>query len=205
MGRRKRKKIVYRPMRLLPKVFVCPKCGHKTMKAKMKQADDKVLIECGHCGTQQLVSKNKLTEPVDAFGDFIDIYFKDQEFERLSHRRDKLLEKEQYTELTMVLSLLHDNAMVNSEKAQEEYDKNKDPEDLDNAEKWREMAKGFNEREEYYREQIRSGILVDANIDELYDESEANPYDEGEAKISEKPKKRAKIEDILGDTGFLEF
>lgn len=206
MGRRKRKQVKYRAVRALPKVFTCPKCGHKTMKAKLKHSETQVLIVCGHCQEQQVVGKHDLTEPVDAFGDFIDIYYKDQEFERLSRRREKLLQKQQYTELTLVLSLLYDNATINENKALEVYEIDKDPEDLTNAEKWNEIATKFKAEEEKFTEQLKAGLIVDAILeDEVYEEKEDNPFDEGEAKVSEKPKRAAKIEEILGDTGFLEF
>lgn len=206
MGRRKRKQVKYRAVRSLPKVFTCPKCGHKTMKAKLKHTDSSVLISCGHCSEEQVVGKNDLTEPVDAFGDFIDIYYKDQEFERLNRRKEKLTLKQQYTELTLVLSLLYDNAIVNADKAMEEYEKNRDPEDLTNVEKWNEVAAAYKAEEIKYKEQLKSGLIVDAPLeDEVYEDQEDNPFDEGEAKVSEKMKRAANIEEILGDTGFLEF
>lgn len=206
MGRRKRKKVVYRRVRSLPKVFTCPKCGHKTVKAKVTSKEDDVEVICGHCGVSQKVEKNALTEPVDAFGSFIDIYYKDQEYARLTNREEKLWEKKQFTELTLVYSFLADNANVNAKKALEEYEKNKDPDDLEQAEKWKATAAKYVENEIRLKEQLDSGVIEDAALEnDLYEESEDNPYDEGESKISEKPKRRAKIEEILGDTGFLEF
>jgi transcription elongation factor Elf1 len=206
LGRRKRKKVVYRRVRSLPKVFTCPKCGHKTVKAKVTSKEDDVEVICGHCGVSQKVEKNALTEPVDAFGSFIDIYYKDQEYARLTNREEKLWEKKQFTELTLVYSFLADNANVNAKKALEEYEKNKDPDDLEQAEKWKATAAKYVENEIRLKEQLDSGVIEDAALEnDLYEESEDNPYDEGESKISEKPKRRAKIEEILGDTGFLEF
>ena len=204
MGRRKRKKIVYRRVRTLPKVFTCPKCGHKTIKTKKIQ-DDEIEVICGHCGVSQKVLKNDLTEPVDAFGDFIDIYYKDQEYARLTNREEKLWEKKQFTELTLVYSFLADNANVNAKKALEEYEKNKDPKDLEQAEMWKLTASKYIENEKRLQEQLDSGVIEDATLENIYEEAEDNPFDEGEAKLSEKPKRRAKIEEILGDTGFLEF
>ena len=56
------------------------------------------------------------------------------------------------------------------------------------------------------KEQLAAGLIEDAEIEEnVYEEQEDNPFDEGEAKVANKPRKRANIEDILGDTGFLEF
>lgn len=206
MGRRKRKKVVYRPVRRVPKIFTCPSCGHKTMKAKMKHADDKVLIVCGHCNEQQEVSKNELTEPVDAFGTFIDIYYKDQEYDRLTRREEILKEKQQYSELALVYSFLSDNAQINAEKALDEFEKYKDPKDLENAERWKETSKQYKENEKRLLEQLRSGLIEDAELEEnVYDEEEMNPFGEEEISTSEKPKKRADLEEILGDLGFLEF
>ncbi|MHA1718010.1 MAG: hypothetical protein ACTSXK_00625, partial [Promethearchaeota archaeon] len=206
LGRRKRKKVVYRRVRTLPKIFTCPKCGHKTVKAKkVKDNADKIEVICGHCGVSQIVDKNEITEPVDAFGDFIDIYYKDQEYARLTRREEKLWEKKQFTELTLVYSFLADNANVNAKRALEEYEKNKDPEDLKQAEMWKATAQKYVENEKRLREQLDSGIIQDAEIENIYEEAEDNPFDEGEAKKSEKPKRRANIEEILGDTGFLEF
>lgn len=206
MGRRKRKKIVYRRVRSLPKVFTCPKCGHKTMKAKVISKEEKVHVICGHCGESQYVGKNTLTEPVDAFGDFIDIFYKDQEYARLTKREEKLWNKKQYTELTLVYSFLADNAKINAQKALEEYEISKEPKDLEQAETWKESAQKYSENEIRLREQLASGLIEDAPLEEeIYDEAEDNPFDEGEAKVAQKPKRRAKIEEILGDTGFLEF
>ena len=205
LGRRKRKKIVYRRVRSLPKIFTCPKCGHKTVKAKVTSKEENIEVLCGHCGVSQVVTKNDLSEPVDAFGDFIDIYYKDQEYARLTSREEKLWEKKQFTELTLVYSFLADNANVNATKALEEYQKNNDPKDLEQAEKWKETASKYVENGKRLQEQLDSGLIEDATLENIYEENEDNPYDEGESKVSEKPKRRAKIEEILGDTGFLEF
>ncbi|MHA1518649.1 MAG: hypothetical protein ACTSRK_00565 [Promethearchaeota archaeon] len=205
MGRRKRKKIVYRPVRRVPKIFTCPKCGHKTMKANMKYADDKVMIICGHCDEQQEVSRNELTEPVDAFGSFIDIYYKDQEYERLTRREEKLKEKQQYTELTLVYSFLADNAQINADKALEEFEKFRDPKDLETAERWKDASKAYKENEKRLLEQLKAGLIEDAELEEdVYGDQEINPFGE-EQEETEKPRRRADIEEILGDTGFLEF
>ena len=117
------------------------------MKAKMKHAKDEVLIKCGHCGIEQAVDKNALTEPIDAFGDFIDIYYKDTEYERLTHREEKLREKGQYTELTLVYSFLADIAQINKKKFLEEYEATKDPADLETAEQWDQVGRDYKTNE----------------------------------------------------------
>jgi transcription elongation factor Elf1 len=173
----------------------------------MRKEQDRVLIVCGHCGEEEWVKKNRITEPVDAFGDFIDIYYKEQEYERLIRRRDILDEKQQFTELTLVLSLLYDNAIVNAEKAEEEYEKNHDPEDLENAEIWKGMASEFQEREKRLLEQLKMGLIVDAELEEnVYAETDENPYaEDSDMDPNQKPKRGTNLDEVLGDTGFLEF
>ncbi|HMA83496.1 MAG TPA: hypothetical protein VKP59_04635 [Candidatus Thermoplasmatota archaeon] len=207
MGRRKRKQNTYRPKRTPPKIFECPSCGKKTMKAPVKRKNEMVTVRCGHCGIEETVDKNALTEPVDAFGDFIDVYYKDREYDRLLERVDMLWDKEQYTELTLVYSFLADIARINAEKALEAFEKNKNPEDLDNAEMWQQAADEYNKNREQLKAELEAGLIQDADLkDEIYDSSENDLLDEGERdKVVEKPKKRTDIEDILGDTGFLEF
>ena len=172
----------------------------------MRHKADRVLIICGHCELEQEVGKHEISEPVDAFGDFIDIFFKDQEYARLTRREEKLYDKGQFSELVLVYSFLSDISQINCDKFLEEYEKNKDPDDLASAEKWKETSRQYEANGKKLQEQLDSGIIEDADLeDEVYEEAEDNPFDEGEAKVAEKPKRRAKIEDILGDIGFLEF
>ena len=70
---------------------------------------------------------------------------------------------------------------------------------------WKATAAKYVENQKRLQEQLDSGLMEDATLENIYEENEDNPYDEGESKVSEKPKRRAKIEEILGDTGFLEF
>jgi hypothetical protein len=50
------------------------------------------------------------------------------------------------------------------------------------------------------------GLIEDAELEEeIYQDQEANPFGESDTDQSEKPKKETNLEDILGDTGFLEF
>ena len=65
-----------RQKRTLPRIFQCPACGHKTMKTRIsKKKKDEAVVICGACGKEQIVPANELSEPVDAYGEFIDIYF----------------------------------------------------------------------------------------------------------------------------------
>jgi transcription elongation factor Elf1 len=205
MGRRKRKKVVFRMVKTIPRVFLCPSCGERTIKVRMKYKEDKVLVECGHCHKSQEVSRNQLTEPVDAFGEFIDIYFKDQEYARLTRRESKLIEKQQYTELATVYSLLSDIAQINANKALEAHEQNKSSEDLENAEKWKNMSIQFKNNERGLREKLASGEIADAIIEEVYEEVDNEEFADGESRIATKPKKKADLKGVLDDPGFLEF
>lgn len=206
MGRRKRKKVSFRPPKTIPRIFTCPACGHKTVKAKLKHSDDKALVKCGHCGIEQQVNKTEISEPVDAFGEFIDIYFKDQEYDRLTQREEKLIQRQQYVELCNVYSLLTDIATINQQKFIEEYEKNRSAEDLETAEKWKQSADKYKQNERDIRAKLAAGELKDAPPEEqVYDEHESNPFEEGEVAPSEKPKRKVNMDDVLGDTGFLEF
>ncbi len=131
MGRRKRKKVVFKTPKFVGKIFLCPSCGHGTIKVNMKYRKTKegrVMVKCGHCGIENEVPAVDITEPVDAYGDFIDIYYKDQEYARLTKREDKLIEKGQFTELASVYSILADISQINATKFLEEYEKDKSSE-----------------------------------------------------------------------------
>ena len=75
MGRRKRKQQTYRRVKKLPKIFTCPSCGEKSVKVeKVNKQNGFAKVKCGHCTLEKEVLINSISEPVDAFGDFIDIY-----------------------------------------------------------------------------------------------------------------------------------
>ena len=57
------------------------------------------MVICGFCGLEQEVEASQITEPVDAFGDFIDIYFKGQEYSRLLKRAQRLEDKQNFSKL----------------------------------------------------------------------------------------------------------
>ena len=172
----------------------------------MKYKEDKVLVECGHCHKiTEEINKTELTEPVDAYGDFIDIYFSAQEYARLKKREEKLFEKEQYTELATIYSLLADISQINATKALEAYEKSKSSEDLNAAEVWKQNAEKYKQNEKDLREKLQAGDLVDKKLDEVYEEVENEEFADGEAKVATKPKRRADLKGVLDDPGFLEF
>jgi transcription elongation factor Elf1 len=61
----------------MKKYFVCPECGRKEVSV---QDMDKAIatVKCGSCGIQKKVPKMRMYEPIDFFGDFIDLYNQDK-------------------------------------------------------------------------------------------------------------------------------
>lgn len=203
MGRRKRKKVVYKPVRRLPKVFSCPSCGHKTIKTRIEKDKSKAMVICGFCGLEQQVEANLITEPVDAFGDFIDIYFKGQEYNRLLKRAQRLEDKQFFSELALVYEILSDICNSNSNEALKEYEQHHLDEDMENAQKWKGQA------DEYFRlsrdiyQKLELKELEDGIDDDIYEDVEDQQYTDG--KTGKKPKRGRDLDEILDDKGFLEF
>ena len=80
MGRRKRKQQTYKRVKHVPKIFTCPSCGEKSVKVENIRRSAIATVKCGYCGLTKDVIVNSISEPVDAFGDFIDIYYADQNY-----------------------------------------------------------------------------------------------------------------------------
>ena len=88
MGRRRRQKVVHRPRKRIPKVFNCPKCGKESITIEMQKPSTlegrgTASITCGNsdCGLQYRVQTTFISDPVDAYGDFIDHYYNQSEKE----------------------------------------------------------------------------------------------------------------------------
>ncbi|MHA1340383.1 MAG: hypothetical protein ACTSRZ_09245 [Promethearchaeota archaeon] len=208
-GRRKRQKVVVRRVRTLPKIFECKNCGHKTIKTQIQKDKNEAIVICGFCGLKQVVPANELTEPVDAYGDFIDIYFAQEEYERLTKRAKKLEQKGQYRELAYVYSYLADICQSNYMEANREYEKNKSEEDLENARKWkrqeeeyRKLSKDLFEKIEL--KELEEGVSEEDSIYEDADEQEFQ-FEDNRAPKSKKVKRGRTLDEILEDKGFLEF
>ena len=77
MGRRRKQKVQKRRRKTLPKVFTCPECGKVTITVDLQKENKVAFLKCGNCKLEASVPANFLTEPVDAYGDFLDTYYKD--------------------------------------------------------------------------------------------------------------------------------
>jgi len=193
MGRRKRKQQSYKRVKRVPKIFTCPNCGEKSVKVENIRKSVIATVKCGHCGLTKDVLVNSISEPVDAFGDFIDIHYANQELQRLEKRIEKLKKKNEWGELALSYSILTDICRYKGAEALEDEDNI----NLDVVNKWKIKA------EEYKR--LEKGALLQLDSLELEkgiktdDESLFTEHDESDMK------KAKKIEDIFDDPGFLEF
>ena len=193
MGRRKRKQQSYKRVKRVPKIFTCPNCGEKSIKVENIRKSAIATVKCGHCGLTQDVLVNSISEPVDAFGDFIDIHYADQELQRLEKRIEKLKKENEWGELALSFSILTDICKFKSAEALEDEDNV----NLDEVNKWKIRAEEYKMLEKDALLQLDSlelekGIKTDE--DSLFTE-----HDETDMK------KAKKIEDIFDDPGFLEF
>ncbi len=193
MGRRKRKQTTYRRVKKLPKIFTCPQCGEKSVKVEnLREKGGFATVKCGNCGLEKEVLINSISEPVDAFGDFIDIYYAEQEIQRLKKRINKLKENKEWGELAFAFSILSDLCRVKAAQLLDEGDY-----DMDEIQEWKEKSSKYKSLEkdallELETSELESGIKTDE--DSLFSEHEETGI-----------KKKKDIEDLFDDPGFLEF
>jgi len=77
LGRRKksRKIKVYRPRKVIPKVFPCPNCGKKTVNVEIKKSKGVVIVKCGTCLLEREYGYNEWMEPVDYYSRYVDDFY----------------------------------------------------------------------------------------------------------------------------------
>ncbi|MFW9823481.1 MAG: transcription elongation factor 1 family protein [Candidatus Thorarchaeota archaeon] len=192
IGRRKRKQVAPKRVKRVPKIFTCPECGEKSVKVTdIKKKGAFATVKCGNCELEKEVLVNSISEPVDAFGDFIDIYYADQELQRLEKRIQKLKLDNEWGELALSYSILSDLCKTKAAVLLEEDDV-----DLDEVNDWKTKAEEFKRLEKdallkLDSEELDRGVRTD----------EESLFAESETRI----KKERKIDDIFDDPGFLEF
>jgi len=154
-------------------------------------------VKCGYCALEKDVLVNSISEPVDAFGDFIDIHYADQELQRLEKRIKKLKidnELGELGELALCYSILSDLCKLKAAILMED----EDDVNLDDVNDWNMKSSQYKnlEKETISRldsEELERGIKTDDET--LFAEHEETGG----------IKKEKKIEDVFSDPGFLEF
>jgi len=149
-------------------------------------------VKCGNCGLAKEVLINRISEPVDAFGDFIDIFYADQELQRLEKRIMKLEENDEWGELALSYSILSDICRAKAAILLEDEDNL----DMDEINNWKMKAEAYKRKEKdalikLESEEIEHGVKTD----------EESLFSERESGV----KSEKKIEEIFDDPGFLEF
>lgn len=192
IGRRKRKQVSPKRVKRVPKIFTCPECGEKSVKVTdIKKRGAFATVKCGNCGLEKVVLINSISEPVDAFGDFIDIFYADQELLRIEKRVKKFIVENKWGEVALSYSILSDLCKVKAAILLDE-----DNVDLDEVNIWKTKAEEF--------KRLEKDALLTLDTEELergVRTEEESLFAESETKI----KKERKIEDIFDDPGFLEF
>ncbi len=96
MGGRKRKKVVRRMRKTIPKIFACPNCGEKTLGINLNREVGEATIKCGRCQIEDIVKISSIEQAVDAYGKFVDKYYhgdkaveKNEESGDLSESKDQ--------------------------------------------------------------------------------------------------------------------
>jgi len=74
-GRKRRRKIVKRPPKRIPKVFSCPNCDSKSVTVELDRKQGVAFIRCGTCGLQAEIEVPEIFEEVHAFNKFVDLYY----------------------------------------------------------------------------------------------------------------------------------
>jgi transcription elongation factor Elf1 len=82
MGRRRRQKVRRRPQKRIPDVYPCPDCGNTSIKIEVYRDNKLATVRCGSCGLEMTIDEvNSLTEPVDVYGTFVDLYYETRKTE----------------------------------------------------------------------------------------------------------------------------
>jgi transcription elongation factor Elf1 len=149
-------------------------------------------VKCGNCALEKEVLVNSISEPVDAFGDFIDVYYADQELQRLSKRIEKLKQKGEWGEVALAYSIMSDLCKVKAAELLDEEDV-----DMDEVQEWKMKAEKYKRLEKdallsLETEELDRGIKTDE--ESLFSEHEGTDV-----------KKEKKIDDVFDDPGFLEW
>ncbi len=75
MGRRRRRKTIKIVKRKLPKYFVCPRCGARSVKVTLNETGASAKVQCSQCGLSGEVEVSGPLHPVDIYCKFSDLFY----------------------------------------------------------------------------------------------------------------------------------
>ncbi len=75
MGRRKTRKVIKREPKRLPKVFRCPRCGEQSVVVDLDRQLNRGKIKCGRCQLSAELPIHTLTQTIDVYAKFLDMYY----------------------------------------------------------------------------------------------------------------------------------
>ncbi len=79
MGRRRRR-VIRRPRRTLPKFFRCPRCGADSVRVIRREEEGALsyTVVCGQCGLRMELSGELVQhkEPIDVYNMFVDAFYR---------------------------------------------------------------------------------------------------------------------------------
>ena len=75
MGRRRRRKVIKIVKKSLPKIFVCPRCGARSVKVLMNVSVGKARVTCSICGLTAELPVSPSSQPVDVYCQFSDLFY----------------------------------------------------------------------------------------------------------------------------------
>jgi transcription elongation factor Elf1 len=78
LGRR-RKKVVKVYKRSLPKFFICPRCGGRSIEINVDKDAEQASVKCSLCGLKATLPASQQTEPVDLYCKFSDLFHSKQQ------------------------------------------------------------------------------------------------------------------------------
>jgi len=62
----------------------CPRCGTKSIMITLDKKNKKSRILCGMCDINKEIKINRLSEPIDIYGHFIDLFYEKRKMRKIS-------------------------------------------------------------------------------------------------------------------------
>ncbi len=166
--------------------FLYPKCSSESVTIEITFNKLLANVRCSTCSLSGDIKINTVAHnPIDVYGEFIDLYKADEEIPRLEKKIENLKKLEKWAELTHTYSIMSD---LYSKKGAclLKNENNPSPDEISNWNLKSEMYKKLEKEASLKRDSLRAS-------DKSFKDDKGNI------------KKGKNIEDIFDDPGFLEF